>query len=55
MYRPTMRSTAARTVHDLGARAAPSLRRSRRFVLWAGQSVMAQGRLSPHCDLDLAP
>lgn len=50
------RSTAlGRTVHDLGAGAAPSLRRSGLSVLWARRCTMAQGRLPPHCDIDLAP
>jgi hypothetical protein len=49
------RSTAlGRTVHDLGAGAVPSLCRSGRSVLWARRCTMVQGRLPPHCDIDLA-
>ena len=42
VYRLAMPSTVARTVRNLAARAAPSLRYSEQSVLWTGWSAMVK-------------
>lgn len=42
VYRLAMPSAAARTVRNLAARVAPSLRYSKQSVLWTGRSAMVK-------------